>query len=397
MFKNILIPTDNSEYSDFGVDAAFSIAEGYSSEVTGCHVYAARLHETRFMDMETGLPSQYQSEAVLKRQRKIHESLIAKGLNVIADSYLDRTDIKAKDKGITFKRKSREGKNYIELIKEAEEGAYDLIVIGGFGKGVVEHSLLGGVCERVVRGINKDILVVKNNSFNKKIIVCIDGSPYSYAALITGIKLKKVFGGDIEAIAVFDPYFHRVAFRNIAGVLSEEASKIFKFKEQEKLHDEIIDKGLAKLYESHLDTACRIAKARGVEIKTTLLAGKAFNEVIKAGLKEPSSFIVAGRFGLHYAPESSIGNTVENILKLANANIYISSGSINLNTEINKEGTKGIQWGEGALKRMERVPEFARGMAKKAIEDFASEKGYSVVTEEIVDEVKKRFGMGEDN
>lgn len=395
MFKNILIATDNSEYSDFGVDAAFSIAEGYSSEVTGCHVYAARLHETRFMDMETGLPSEYQSEAVLKRQRQIHESLIAKGLNVIADSYLDKTDIKAKERGITFKRKSREGKNYIELIKEAEQGGYDLIVMGGLGKGAVEHSLIGGVVERVVRCIKRDVLVLKNNSFNGKILVCIDGSPYSYAALIIGIKLKKVFGGDIEAIAVFDPYFHRVAFSNIAGALSEEASKIFRFKEQEKLHDEIIDKGLAKLYESHLATAYRIARARGVEIKTTLLAGKAFNEIVKASLKETSSFIVTGRFGLHYDQESSIGNTAENILRLANANIYISSGSINLNTEINKEGKKGIQWEEGALKRMENVPSFARGMARKAIEDYAREKGCEKVTNELVDEVKNSFGMNE--
>ena len=90
MFQKILAALDNSPYSDYGMDAAISIGKAYHATVTGCHVYAARLHETRFMDMETGLPERYQSEAILKRQRDIHESLISKGLGIISDSYLDR-------------------------------------------------------------------------------------------------------------------------------------------------------------------------------------------------------------------------------------------------------------------------------------------------------------------
>ena len=90
MFQNILTALDNSTYSDYGMDAAISIARVFKATVTGCHVYAARLHETRFMDMESGLPERYQSEAVLKRQRDIHESLISKGLGIISDSYMDR-------------------------------------------------------------------------------------------------------------------------------------------------------------------------------------------------------------------------------------------------------------------------------------------------------------------
>ncbi|MBI5682321.1 MAG: universal stress protein, partial [Deltaproteobacteria bacterium] len=89
MFKKILIALDNSTYSDSAMEASIAIAKAYNSEITGCHVYAARLHETRFMDMETGLPERYQSEAILKRQRDVHESLISKGLGIISDSYLD--------------------------------------------------------------------------------------------------------------------------------------------------------------------------------------------------------------------------------------------------------------------------------------------------------------------
>src|SRR3989338_6178731 len=118
MFKKILLSLDNSAYSDNAMEHAIAIAKASGGSITGCHVYAAKLHETRFMDMETGLPERYQSEAILKRQRDVHESLISKGLGVISDSYLDRFEKKCAEQEITCSRKNREGKNFAELIKE---------------------------------------------------------------------------------------------------------------------------------------------------------------------------------------------------------------------------------------------------------------------------------------
>jgi nucleotide-binding universal stress UspA family protein len=83
-YKNILLPLDNSEHSNHAMEAALAIAALHASRVTGCHVYAARLHETRFMDMEKGLPPQYRSEPALKRQREAYGDLIEKGLNIFA-------------------------------------------------------------------------------------------------------------------------------------------------------------------------------------------------------------------------------------------------------------------------------------------------------------------------
>lgn len=391
MFSKILVALDNSRYSDYGMEAALRVAVSRGSEVTGCHVYAAKLHEARFMDMEAGLPPQYQPEGILKRQREIHESLIEKGLGVISDSYIDRLESSARAKGFAnIRRKSREGKNYVELVKEAMEGDYDLVVMGGLGMGEVELSLVGGVCERVARHISKDMLILKKQSFDGKIMVGIDGSPSSYAALMAAFELRRVFGGEIEAVAVFDPYFHQVAFKNIAGALSEEASQIFRFKEQEKLHDEIIDKGIAKIYQGHLDTAFRIASTRGVTLRTTLIAGKAFNELLK-GSRE-CSFLMLGRFGLHKASLSQMGNTVENTYRQAPTNVFIAGGEY-LPEESGKGSCVVMVWSDEAVARIKNIPEFVRGIAKKSIEDYASEKGIKEITASVVDEVKKRFGM----
>ena len=71
----------------------------------------------------------------------------------------------------------------------------------------------------------------------------------------------------VKVVAAFDPYYHYVAFNRIAGVLSEEAGKVFRFKDQEKLHEEIIDSGLAKIYDGHLQVAESIAADYGMQYR----------------------------------------------------------------------------------------------------------------------------------
>jgi hypothetical protein len=39
MFKNILVPIDNSKYSNYSIDMGVTIAEKMVSHVTGSHVY----------------------------------------------------------------------------------------------------------------------------------------------------------------------------------------------------------------------------------------------------------------------------------------------------------------------------------------------------------------------
>ncbi|MBI5328675.1 MAG: universal stress protein [Deltaproteobacteria bacterium] len=399
MFQKILTALDNSLYSDYGMEAAIAIASAYKATLTGCHVYAARLHETRFMDMESGLPERYQSEAILKRQRDIHESLISKGLGIISDSYLDRFEKRCVEVKVSCFRKNREGKNFVEILKEIEEGNYDLTVMGSLGMGVVENSIIGGVCERVARKTKQDTLIIKSQISNpkseilKNILVAIDGSAYSYWGLMVALGFQKAFGCEIEAVAAFDPYFHQTAFKNIADAISEEAAKVFKFKEQEKLHDEIIDKGMAKLYQGYLDTAAQIAQARGLEIKTTLLAGKVYNEILKHIHMTRPALLVIGRFGLHHVPESDMGSNAENLLRLVPCSVFMGGRGFNPDDIIKKQSdsTSVIEWADDVLKRLEKVPPFAKGMAKKAIEDYARERNQTIITEKLMDEAVQKL------
>lgn len=324
MYKKVCVPVDNSMYSNYSIELGVLITEKMGSHITGSHVYSATLHDRRFKDMEAGLPESYKAEERLKRSRRVHNSLIQEGLCLISNAYLDVFEKKCAERGLSCSRKLLEGKNWFELVKDIRSSRYDLIVIGIRGLGAVNGTFIGSVCERVIRNIDADILAVKNDrAIGGRIVVAIDGSNRSLLALDKALEFSRYFDVPVEAVSVFDPYFHTVAFKSLVGVLSKRASEKFKFKEQEKLHDEVIDKGLKKVYQEYLDKASAVSRKKGVRIQTTLLAGKPYHEISNYLEENPPSLLVTSRYGMHQAEMSQMGNTAENLLRFAPCNVLL--------------------------------------------------------------------------
>ena len=148
------------------------------------------------------------------------------------------------------------------------------------------------------------------------ILVGIDGSPQSFGAFMTAVDLARAFGKKVETIAVYDPYLHYSVFNGIVNVLTEQAAKVFRFEEQNQLHEEIIDTGLAQIYQSHLEVGERMASEMGIAIKKTLLDGKPFQKILDHARKTNPWLIVLGRIGVHSPKdEKALGSNAENILR----------------------------------------------------------------------------------
>ena len=162
MFRKIYVPVDNSDYSNRAIDLAVEMGRAFDSTLTGCHVYAARLHDYRFKQMEYTLPEEYRDEHELERQRKIHDSLIAMGLQLVSDSYLEVMRKKTEAAGLPFEPRMMDGKHYKALIEDVQGKDYDLVIMGALGMGAVKDSQLGSVTERFVRKVAVDTLVVRN-------------------------------------------------------------------------------------------------------------------------------------------------------------------------------------------------------------------------------------------
>jgi nucleotide-binding universal stress UspA family protein len=395
VYKSIYVPVDNSDHSNRAVACAVGLGKAYSAKLVGCHVYAAKLHDYRFRQMEYTLPEEYIDEVELERQRKIHDSLITMGLKLISDSYLDGMSRLCGETGLAFEPRMMDGKHHIEILKDIVGSQHDLVVIGALGIGRARDSVIGSVCERVARQSDRDVWVVKHvpepgEAERDTILVGLDGSPQSFGALMTAVDLARTFGKKVEAIAVYDPYLHYSVFNGIVNVLTEQAAKVFRFEEQNQLHEEIIDTGLAQIYQSHLEVGERMGAEAGVAIKKTLLDGKPFQKIIDHARKTNPWLIVLGRIGVHSPKdETALGSNVENILRAAPCDVLLSTRLEVPRLDVRAEET--VRWTPEAEERMTHVPEQVKGIARTGVLRLALEKGHSVITNAVIDEAMDRF------
>lgn len=388
--KNVLVALDNSPFSAACAEAAVSIAEALGTGVVGCHVYAAGLHERRFRQMEASLPDRYLVDDELEHQRTVHRSLISLGLRLISDSYLDDLEQRCRILEIPFSRKSLDGRNWERLAEEAGSGRYDLVVVGARGHGTNDAAEIGSVCMRVLRRSRANILILKNQTpigkptaqDDGKIMVAIDGSEESFGGLLRAVEIAKTYGRQIEAVAAFDPYFHYAVFSSMVEVLSPEAARVFRYEEQERLHEEIIDTGLARLYQTHLDTAVRLAEKHGVELKTRLLTGRATDELLGELRREQPWLLVVGRVGVHSGEDMDIGSVTESLVRSAVCNVLVVSDRYRPTVE--DWADDSVRWTADAEKALQRVPGEYRGALRIMVHRLAAEEGHSVVTAALV-------------
>ena len=255
---------------------------------------------------------------------------------------------------------------------------------------------MGTVTERVIRRIETDTLIVKHvpaiheqKSSSDKIVVAVDGSGHSYGGLKTAIDMAKALNKPLEVISSFDPYFHYAMFNSLTGVLSKDAAKVFKFEQQEKLHEDIIDKGLAKIYQSHLEVSRKMVEDEGMECTIRLLDGKVFEKVLQYAREENPYMLVLGRIGVHSAPDMDIGGNTENLLRLVPCNVYLSSRVYK--PPIDMIAEESIDWTAEAKERLKKIPGFVRPMATSAILRYALERGHSMITSGVITEACEKI------
>ncbi|MEW6230972.1 MAG: universal stress protein [Chloroflexota bacterium] len=407
MYQRILVALDHSPWSNYGVDLALGLAARFGARLLGIHVYAARLHDRRFRQMEPGLPERYQSQVELERLRGTHDDLITRGLALISDSYLEVMAEKCRARGLPLECQAPEGKNFEMIVRAARESQADLVVLGAWGLGRIgdkgygseARAGIGSVCQRTVRQTRCDVLVAKAGAplEGGGILVGVDGSANSVGAVRKAVGLSKAFEMSLEGIAVFDPLFHKVAFQGLAGVLSAQAAQVFKFQEQEKLHDELIDDGLARIYAQDLERVSLLAQGEGVAMRTTLLAGRPHLKIAEHVEKTRPALLVVGRYGAHRSQGLDIGSVTENLLRLAETNILIvgepGDGQAGL-PELTRPVEAPLPWDPEAEARLDNVPPFARGMARKGIEDYARQHGYPRITLDVYHQARRKYGMG---
>ena len=154
MFNKILVPLDGSEHSLRALEIAIQIAKKFDGKITLIHVYSVSVRPVIVPEPSTltpGIPIMAPTE-----YSRVAEAVREAGARILANG-----KEKAKAEGVEVETMLREGHVVQEIVKAAEEGRFDLIVMGARGISKIKELILGSVSDGVIRNAPCPVLVTK--------------------------------------------------------------------------------------------------------------------------------------------------------------------------------------------------------------------------------------------
>ena len=150
MLGKVLICTDGSEAADKAVEFASRLLGGSGTSVTLLMVveqesFYAPVSADGMLFPEMAFPPSTELEEALEER---------------AHGIVEKAAERLRREGIQVGTKVAWGSAAREIIREAGEGHYDLIIMGRHGHGVLRGFLIGSVSDRVIRHSPCPVLVV---------------------------------------------------------------------------------------------------------------------------------------------------------------------------------------------------------------------------------------------
>ncbi len=147
MIAKILVGFDGTKCAEKALEFGLDLAEKYSAEVLILNV----LELPAYGNPDDPLAMPAGMAGLIRDLRKSHESVLANGL-----------DKAAKTKpNVKVATELREGDPSAQIVVAAQEGGFDVIVVGHGGESRIRELFLGGTSERVAHTSRCAVLIVK--------------------------------------------------------------------------------------------------------------------------------------------------------------------------------------------------------------------------------------------
>ncbi len=155
MFENILVPLDGSENSAKALENAIQIAKRFGGKLTLFHAYVASVQPVMLPEPAAlGAP-------MIPVLTAAEISRVADVAKNAGSRIVDDGKAKASSEGVEAEVLLVEGHAVQEIVRAAEEGKYDLVVVGARGVSRIKELFLGSVTDGVVHHAKCPVLVVK--------------------------------------------------------------------------------------------------------------------------------------------------------------------------------------------------------------------------------------------
>ncbi len=141
MIKKILVPVDGSEHANRALNFALDLAQKYSAEILVLTVV------------------QYPILSEVPLDVAEYYKIIKSSYELILSEALEKAKIATPNLNVTSKL--MEGYPADKIIETAQEGSFDVIVMGRRGQGHLSHTFLGSVSDRVADQSPCGLFIIK--------------------------------------------------------------------------------------------------------------------------------------------------------------------------------------------------------------------------------------------
>jgi nucleotide-binding universal stress UspA family protein len=149
LIRKVLVAVDGSENSDKALDFALDLAEKYGAAVT-----VLNISESPAMGVVPLEPTTISGESMVvfaKDLQKFHEEILSKAV-------VHAREIKP---NVVVSSKLREGDPAMDIVAEAKEGGFDVVVVGHRGLSRVKEIFLGNVSEKVAHLAPCPVIIIR--------------------------------------------------------------------------------------------------------------------------------------------------------------------------------------------------------------------------------------------
>ena len=138
----VLVAMDGTEHSWATLDTAISICKAFDGEITVIGIVEKK--PLIFSTIPYNIEESYKES-----------------MDKIATDVLGSAKKHCEEKGVKAKTTLKNGAPAEAICEEAEQGNYDLLVVGHSGSGKLEEFFLGSISNKIAHCVKTNVLIVK--------------------------------------------------------------------------------------------------------------------------------------------------------------------------------------------------------------------------------------------
>ncbi len=187
LFKRIMVPLDGSKLSENALAPAVALARASQAELI--------LLSVPIMKHVMVMP-EYSGYATLLPEQSLEDSRYA------LREYLEHLRDKRLDDELIVHIEVVDGDEASVIVDRAFAETVDLIVMATHGRSGLSRWMMGSVTEKVLQQAHCPVFVVRNDKPIERILITLDGSAASEAALEPGLVLAQALAADATLLQV---------------------------------------------------------------------------------------------------------------------------------------------------------------------------------------------------